>query len=123
VTRLAARVLLVALAVLAGTPAISAAAGYTPFRQPTGAGAVASATFERSTRLAKITLRSGHTALLRGIHPIFAKASRPVHHRLRYIAAGLVVVLLLIGGGVWLYTRGARANSGDGPKAPAPPDT
>lgn len=35
-------------------------------------------------------------------------AAKPVHHVLRYIAAGLVAVLLLIGLGVWRYTRGPR---------------
>jgi hypothetical protein len=39
------------------------------------------------------------------VHPIYAK--RPaVHHTLRYVAAGVVAVLLLIGAGVWAYTRG-----------------
>lgn len=41
-------------------------------------------------------------------------AAKPVHHVLRYIAAGVVVVLLLIGLGVWRYTRGPRT-----PPAPA----
>ncbi len=31
--------------------------------------------------------------------------TRPTHHRLRYIGIGIVVALLLVGGGVWLYTR------------------
>jgi hypothetical protein len=46
-----------------------------------------------------------------GVKPIYTKhkaAAKPVHHVLRYIAAGVVVVLLLVGGGVWMYTRGPR---------------
>jgi hypothetical protein len=38
-----------------------------------------------------------------------------VHHTLRYVAAGVVAVLLLIGAGVWFYTRGR-------PESPNPPD-
>jgi len=44
--------------------------------------------------------------------PHVKAAAKPVHHVLRYIAAGLVVVLLLIGLGVWRYTRGPRRPSG-----------
>ncbi len=36
-------------------------------------------------------------------------AAKPAHHVLRYIAAGVVAVLLLIGLGVWRYTRGPGA--------------
>ena|SRR5579862_8693244 len=46
-----------------------------------------------------------------GVKPIYTKhthAAKPVHHVLRYIAAGVVVVLLLVGAGVWMYTRGPR---------------
>jgi len=38
---------------------------------------------------------------------IYAKKAA-VHHTLRYVAAGVVAVLLLIGGGVWFYTRGRQ---------------
>jgi hypothetical protein len=38
---------------------------------------------------------------------IYARKPAP-HHTLRYIAAGVVLVLLLIGGGVWFYTRGRQ---------------
>jgi hypothetical protein len=51
-------------------------------------------------------------ALLRhGVRPIYtthAKAKKPVHHVLRYVAGGIVIVLLLIGAGVWVYTRSQR---------------
>jgi len=66
-----------------------------------------------------------------GVKPIFTthkKTPKPVHHVLRYVAAGVVVVLLLIGGGVWVYTRGQRqppaGESGDGqqPDGADPPD-
>ena len=45
------------------------------------------------------------TLIQHGVKPVYSK--RPaVHHTLRYIAAAVVVVLLLIGAGVWFYTRG-----------------
>src|SRR5579862_6723537 len=40
--------------------------------------------------------------------PHLKPAFKPVHHVLRYIAGGVVAVLLLIGLGVWRYTRGPR---------------
>ena len=55
-----------------------------------------------------------------GITPVYTKRV-VVHHTLRYIAAGVVVVLLLIGAGVWFYTRG-RPHDADTPDAaPATP--
>jgi hypothetical protein len=45
------------------------------------------------------------TLIKHGVKPVYTK--RPaVHHTLRYVAGGVVVVLLLIGAGVWFYTRG-----------------
>jgi hypothetical protein len=38
--------------------------------------------------------------------PVIYAKPPAVHHTLRYIAAGVVAVLVLIGGGVWFYTRG-----------------
>jgi hypothetical protein len=38
--------------------------------------------------------------------PIIYAKPPAVHHTLRYIAAGVVAVLVLIGAGVWFYTRG-----------------
>jgi hypothetical protein len=50
------------------------------------------------------------TLIRHGVKPVYSK--RPaVHHTLRYIAAGVVAVLLLIGGGVWFYTRGREPDS------------
>jgi hypothetical protein len=46
------------------------------------------------------------TLLRHHIKPKYAVTKKPVHHVLRYIAAGVVAVLLLIGAGVWVYTRG-----------------
>ena len=42
-----------------------------------------------------------------------------VHHTLRYVAAGVVAVLLLIGAGVWYYTRGRTDSPEAPPAAPA----
>jgi hypothetical protein len=51
------------------------------------------------------------TLIRHGVKPVYSK--RPaVHHTLRYIAAGVVAVLLLIGGGVWFYTRGREPDLG-----------
>ena len=40
--------------------------------------------------------------------PVVYAKKPAVHHTLRYVAAGVVAVLLLIGGGVWFYTRGRQ---------------
>lgn len=55
------------------------------------------------------------TLLRHHIHPKYT-AAKKVHHVLRYIAAGVVAVLLLIGAGVWVYTRGRETERepGDG---------
>lgn len=61
------------------------------------------------------------TLLHHGVTPIYTAhkhTAKPVHHVLRYIAAGVVVVLLLIGGGVWAYTRGPRKRPPDASDAP-----
>ena len=55
------------------------------------------------------------TLLRHHIHPKYTP-TRKVHHVLRYIAAGVVAVLLLIGAGVWVYTRGREHD-------PEPSDT
>ena len=46
------------------------------------------------------------TLLRHHIKPKYTVTAKSVHHVLRYIAAGVVAVLLLIGAGVWVYTRG-----------------
>jgi len=61
-----------------------------------------------------------------GIKPVYTKhkaAVKAAHHVLRYIAAGVVVVLLLIGVGVWTYTRGQHPTVGGSPGSPDTPDT
>ena len=51
-------------------------------------------------------------------HITVVYAKKPaVHHTLRYVAAGVVAVLLLIGGGVWFYTRGRQE---PGPESDTP---
>ncbi|HVC85621.1 MAG TPA: hypothetical protein VNC12_10250 [Solirubrobacteraceae bacterium] len=55
------------------------------------------------------------TLLRHHIKPKYTDTKKAVHHVLRYIAAGVVAVLLLIGAGVWLYTRGR-------PQGPSPAD-
>jgi hypothetical protein len=49
-----------------------------------------------------------------------AKSSKPttVHHHLRYIAAGVIGALAVIGGGVFLYHRRRRMQAAVGPGAP-----
>ena len=59
-----------------------------------------------------------------GVKPIYTvhkTAKKPVHHVLRYVAAGIVVVLLLIGAGVWVYTRGQRQPPAVAPGEPQHP--
>jgi cytoskeletal protein RodZ len=58
-----------------------------------------------------------------GVTPIYTvhkAAKKPVHHVLRYIAGGVVVVLLLVGAGVWVYTRGQRQPAATPPADPQP---
>ncbi|MGH2849355.1 MAG: hypothetical protein ACRDLP_01925 [Solirubrobacteraceae bacterium] len=73
-------------------------------------------TLKDGTRQLVVYPAADHKALIdsllhHGVKPIYTKhthAAKPVHHVLRYIAAGVVVVLLLVGAGVWMYTRGPR---------------
>jgi hypothetical protein len=55
------------------------------------------------------------TLIRHGVKPVYTKRAA-LHHTLRYIAAGVVAVLLLVGAGVWFYTRGGPAE----PDTPAP---
>jgi hypothetical protein len=60
------------------------------------------------------------TLIRHGIKPVYTKRAA-VHHTLRYIAAGVVAVLLLIGAGVWFYTRGRPQDpDASGSQATAP---
>jgi hypothetical protein len=96
---------------------------------------VTRATIDKAKHHARLTLANGKrfevdypaaddkllvdTLIKHHVHPIYAK--RPaVHHTLRYVAAGVVAVLLLIGAGVWAYTRGRPQERSDvPPTAPA----
>jgi hypothetical protein len=106
-------------------------------------GQVTSAHVNEQTHHVKVTLTDGtdqvasflladHKKLIdallhHGVKPIYtasvtaAAKPKPVHHVLRYVAAGIVVVLLLIGGAVWAYTRGQSppAAPGEAPSGPA----
>jgi hypothetical protein len=97
---------------------------------------VTAATHDKADHHVRLTLTNGSRPLVSyppakdkflvdslirdGITPVYTKRV-VVHHTLRYIAAGVVVVLLLIGAGVWFYTRG-RPHDADTPDAaPATP--
>jgi hypothetical protein len=89
---------------------------------------VIKATLDKADHHVRVTLANGSRPLVsyppsqdkflvdtlihHGVKPVYTKHPA-VHHTLRYIAAGLVAVLLLIGAGVWFYTRGR-------PQDPAP---
>jgi len=57
------------------------------------------------------------TLLHHHVKVVYAKKPA-VHHTLRYIAGGVVIVVLLIGAGVWVYTRGQARD--DAPRSEAP---
>jgi ATP-dependent Zn protease len=40
------------------------------------------------------------------------KSTKPVHHKLRYIAGGILIAIVVIVGGVWLYNRRRQAAAG-----------
>jgi hypothetical protein len=92
---------------------------------------VIAATVDKADHHVRVTLANGSRPLVsyppandrslvdsllhHGVHPVYTKHPA-VHHTLRYIAAGVVAVLLLIGAGVWFYTRG-RPQDPDTPQA------
>ena len=92
---------------------------------------ITAATLDKADHHVRLTLASGarplasypagkdkflvDTLLRNGIKPVYTKRA-VVHHTLRYIAGGVVAVLLLIGAGVWFYTRG-RPQDPDTPDA------
>jgi hypothetical protein len=57
---------------------------------------------------------------VRVVYTAHVKPKKPVHHVLRYVAGGIVIVLLLIGGGVWMYTRGQRRSPPAEQREPQP---
>jgi hypothetical protein len=130
----AAAVRLLALALvclLATAPAALAAApapseGYSALlaqidAKPGSPQRVIAATLDKHDHHVRVTLADGSRPLARypssqdkflvdtllhhGVKVVYTKPPA-VHHTLRYIAAGVVVVLLLVGAGVWFYTRG-----------------
>jgi hypothetical protein len=132
------------LALLVPAPLAIAAAPYVPTETyatligQIDSGQVSIAHVNEQTHHIKVTLKNGtdqvvdypeadHKALIdallhHGVKPIYTAPvaivtkPKPVHHVLRYVAAGVVVVLLLIGGAVWAYTRGQSP-----PAAPSDP--
>jgi hypothetical protein len=92
---------------------------------------VTAATLDKADHHVRVTLANGarplvsyppgedkflvDTLLHHRIKVVYTKPPA-VHHTLRYVAAGVVVVLLLIGAGVWFYTRG-RPDAPDAPPA------
>jgi hypothetical protein len=134
---------------LAATPAITES--YAALVHQINTGKVVVAHVNEGDHHISVTLRNGnrefvsfppaqHKILVdslfhHGVKPIFTSTThtqkaKPVHHVLRYVAAGVVVVLLLIGGGVWVYTRGGQhqpaageAGDPDGAGGSVPPDT
>jgi hypothetical protein len=121
------------IAVIAFTPATAALAAapaptetysllLTQIDSKAGSGErVLAATVDKADHHVRVTLANGSrplvsyppsedkflvdTLLHHGVKPVYT-LHPAVHHTLRYIAAGVVVVLLLIGAGVWFYTRG-----------------
>jgi len=97
---------------------------------------VIAATLDKADHHVRVTLADGARPLVRyppsddrflvdtllhhHVNVVYTKPPT-VHHTLRYVAAGVVAVLLLIGAGVWFYTRGRpdSPNSPDTPPAPA----
>jgi hypothetical protein len=69
-------------------------------------------------------LHARHIRVLFASRPA-AIRSKPatVHHRLRYIAAGVVVALAVIGSGAFLYTRRRRAAAASSATTPSAPAT
>jgi hypothetical protein len=101
---------------------------------------VVAATIDKARHHVRVTLADGSrplivyptaqdkflvdTLLAHHIRPKYTPAKK-VHHVLRYIAAGVVAVLLLIGAGVWFYTRGREHDPVPSDPQPAarPPET
>lgn len=125
-------ILLVTLALAANGPVAVAATStvtetYSALLQQIESGQVVVAHVNERTSDIRVTLKNGseefviyphaqHKAMIdallrhraRVVYTAHAKAKKPVHHVLRYVAGGIVIVLLLIGAGVWVYTRGQR---------------
>jgi hypothetical protein len=136
--------LLAILAVAANAPLAIAATStvtesYTALLHQIDSGQVLIAHVNERTNDIRVTLRNGteefvvyphagHKTLIdslihHGVKPIYTAhktAAKPVHHVLRYVAGGIVIVLLLIGAGVWVYTRGQRQSPPSEQREPQP---
>jgi hypothetical protein len=133
--RCAPRSAVLALAALLAFAAAAAAAAPAPTEsytallaqidaKPGSPQRVVAATLDKADHHVRLTLASGarplvsypsgddkhlvDTLLKHGVKPVYTRHAT-VHHTLRYVAAGVVAALLLIGAGVWFYTRGHPA--------------
>lgn len=138
------RLLIVLLLLALAAPASASAAmpvSYEAILQQVKSGPLSRAVINHANRHIEIKFRNstewiatyppGAQPLLqrilreRHIHVKFASRHRPrpkpakVHHHLRYIAAGVLGALVVIGGGLFLYSRRRTPGSAEGGK-PAP---
>jgi hypothetical protein len=137
-------ILLAILAVAANAPLAIAATStvtesYPALLHQIDSGQVLIAHVNERTHDIRVTLKNGteefvvyphaqhkmlvDSLLRHGVKPIYTThktTAKPVHHVLRYVAAGIVIVLLLIGAGVWVYTRGQRQSPPAEPREPQP---
>jgi ATP-dependent Zn protease len=117
--------LLAALTLLAPADALGAVhatEGYQALLSQVRSGNVTVAVINRRPHDVKVTLKSGavqeaiyppadEKALARSLRAHgatvkFTKAKKPaVHHKLRYIAAGILGALIVVGGGLWFVSR------------------
>jgi hypothetical protein len=135
--RLAAFLCALACAALIATPAVVAASiayqdeSYAEFQQQLASGQIQAVTINKRLASLRVTLKDGRHVLAKYAHkgepaaaaalaakhvpvtvlsPTQAKSEVPkkaVHHKLRYIAGGILIVLIVLVGGV-LYIRSRR---------------
>lgn len=131
--------LLVSLLLLVGLPVATAGAEITyqhetlqEYEKQLASGQIKSATINKKTRSVRVLLTDGRYVLAKyPAHgePAVAKAleakhvpvtvlskeaadreaKKKVHHKIRYIAAGVLVAVVVIGGGVLLFDRRRKA--------------
>jgi hypothetical protein len=135
--KLAVLLVVLACAALVAIPAVGAAPivyqdeSYAEFQQQLAGGQIQSVTINKRLASLRVTLENGRHVLAKYAHkgepaavaalaakhvpvtvlsPAQAKSEVPkkaVHHKLRYIAGGVLIVLILLVGGV-LYIRSRR---------------
>jgi ATP-dependent Zn protease len=139
----AAALLAVAVAAPAGA-AVQSTESYTALVGQIDAGKVAKATINKLPHDVKVTLKDGsiqtvlypsrqektleaslrsHGALVK-----FAKHKKKhkatvAHHRLRYIAGGLLAALIVLGGGAYVFSRRHESPGADGASPGAAPES